>query len=202
MFRVTMFAHLSRKLVVSILVLVLLAAAVAGCAASDSAEAEATEGTEDSEDSEGGMGMNADVPAIPAGLAYADGEEVYFVHTEASDAEIAELLGGMMDSPVFHVPSLADAPESMLADVYVFTNGPEGMGPLGFQPDVFGDLPGSDTYTPLRSIVLVTWADGGEARILKSVAEVQEAESAGLITLERPGVVVNMPFVMWPGGSR
>ncbi len=168
-------------------------------AAPDAAEAP---GEATAEAAEGGMDMPADVPAIPAGMAYAEGETIYFVHTEASDAEIAELLSGMMDSPVLYVPSLAQAPDAMLADVYVFTNGIEGMGPLGFQPDVFGDLPGSETYTPLRRVVLVTWAEGTTPRELKSVTEVHEAEAAGEITLERPGVVINMPFVQWPDGSR
>ncbi len=37
----------------------------------------------------------------------------------------------MMGSPVLVVPSLAKAPEEMLARVYVFTNGLTGDGPLG-----------------------------------------------------------------------
>ena len=89
---------------------------------------------------------------LPAGLAYAEGKEIYFVHTEASDPEIAKLLSDMMSSPVLFVPALADVPESALANVYVFENGVEGMGPLGFQPDVFDNPPGSTGYSPLRQI--------------------------------------------------
>lgn len=148
------------------------------------------------------MGSTADVPTIPAGLAYAEGQEIRFVHTEVSDQDIATLLSGMMSSPVLFVPSLADVPESTTAPVYVFTNGPTGMGPLGFQPDVFPYPPGDAQYTPLRSIHLVTWVAPGEARELKSAAEVQEAEQNGDVTIEKPGVVVNMPFVTWPNGQR
>lgn len=148
------------------------------------------------------MEMNADVPPVPAGMAYIDGEEMYFIHTEASDPDIAGLLSEMMDSPVIHVPALADTPASMLNDVYVFTNGVEGMGPLGFQPDIFVDAPGSEGYTPLRAVTLVTWAEGIEARELKSFDELQAAIDAGDVTTEQPGVVINMPFVEWPGGSR
>src|SRR6187397_994462 len=74
---------------------------------------------------------------LPAGKAYAEGKEIYFVHTEASDAGVAEKLTTMMKSPVVHVPSLANVPDESLANVYVFTNGLEGSGPFGFQADVF-----------------------------------------------------------------
>lgn len=146
--------------------------------------------------------MMGDAPVVPAGVAYADGETIRFIHTEASDPDIAQLLSDMMASPVLVVPSLADAPESATAPVYVFTNGPVGMGPLGFQPDVFPFPPGADGYTPLRRVHLVTWADPAAARELKSAAEVKAALAAGELTEEVPGVVVNMPFVTWPGGGR
>lgn len=139
---------------------------------------------------------------MPVGMAYAEGREIYFMHTEASDAEVAQLLTEMMDSPVLHVPSLAETPDSALANVYVFTNGVTGMGPLGFAADVFDNPPGADGYTPLRRLVLVTWASPASARVLKSAAEVQAATATGEVTLEEPGVVINMPFVVWDGGKR
>jgi hypothetical protein len=152
----------------------------------------------------GGMaGMDtANVPKVPAGMAYVDGKEMYFMHTEASDAGVAKLLSAMMSSPVLEVPSLAKAPAEMLSDVYVFKNGTKGMGPFGFQPDVFDNPPGSPGYTPLRRLVLVTWKDEKAARELKSLADVKAAEGKAEITFERPGVVINMPFVTWPNGRR
>jgi hypothetical protein len=149
-----------------------------------------------------GMGMMGDAPVIPAGLAYAEGQEIRFIHTEVSDPDIAQLLTDMMDSPVLVVPALADAPDSALATVHVFTNGPEGMGPLGFQPDVFDNPPGTPGYSPLRRIHLVTWADPAAAVELKSAADVQAAVADGRLTEEIPGVVVNMPFVTWADGQR
>ncbi|MBM3153509.1 MAG: hypothetical protein FJZ96_15100 [Chloroflexi bacterium] len=145
------------------------------------------------------MGMKAE---MPVGRAYAEGREIYFMHTEASDPDVAALLTDMMDSPVLLVPSLADAPDSMLANVYVFTNGIEGMGPLGFAPDVFDNPPGSEGYSPLRRLNLVTWAAPSASRELKSATEVLAAEAAGEVTIEQPGVVINMPFVVWDGGKR
>ncbi len=146
--------------------------------------------------------MGGDAPSVPAGVAYLDGKEIRFIHTETSDADVAKLLSEMMDSPVIYVPELAQAPDALLADVYVFTNGVEGMGPFGFQPDIFVDPPGTPGYRPLRRVILATWNDGVKARELKSLSELQEAETAGELVLEQPGVVVNMPFITWPDGSR
>ncbi len=139
---------------------------------------------------------------MPAGAAYAEGREIYFMHTEASDADVAQLLTEMMDSSVLHVPSLAEVPDSALANVYVFTNGITGMGPLGFAEDVFDNPPGAPGYTPLRRLVLVTWADPAASRQLKSAADVLDAAATGAVTLEMPGIVINMPFVVWDGGKR
>ena len=140
--------------------------------------------------------------ALPAGKAWAEGKEIYFVHTEASDPGIAEKLTNMMKSPVIYVPALAKAPAGSLAAVYVFSNGLAGKGPFGFQADVFPNPPGTAGYSPLRSINVVTWADPAKARELKSAAEVLAAEKAGEVTIAQPGVVVNMPFVVWDGGKR
>ncbi len=147
----------------------------------------------------------ADAPRIPPVNGFSEGADILFLHTEASDAKIAQLLSDMMGSPVLVVPTLADAPAQMLARVYVFTNGVMGdgpMGPLGFQPDVFDKPPGDPGYRPLRKIVLVTWKDAAAARILKSAADVEGAVTNGEVTTEEPGVVVNMPFLTWPAGRR
>ncbi len=139
---------------------------------------------------------------LPAGKAFADGKEIFFVHTEASDADVAQLLTDMMSSPVLHVPALASTPDEMLADVYVFDNGLEGMGPFGFQADVFDNPPDAEGYSPLRRINVVTWSDPSQARMLTSEAEIMAAKDAGEVTIAQPGVVVNMPFVVWDGGQR
>ena len=139
---------------------------------------------------------------LPAGKAYAEGEEIYFVHTEASDPEVSETLTNMMNSPVVYVASLANVPQEALANVYVFTNGVEGSGPFGFQADVFDNPPGTEGYTPLRRLNVVTWADGADTRALTSAADVLSAQTAGELTIEQPGVVINMPFVVWEGGQR
>lgn len=141
-------------------------------------------------------------PAVPTVHGYLDGRDILFQHTEVSDPKVADILTDMMKSPVFVVPSLAQAPATMLANVYVFTNGVRGGGPFKFQPDVFDNPPGREGYRPLRAIQLVAWRNERAARVLTSADAVKAAEGAGEIVIERPGVVVNMPLVTWPGGGR
>jgi hypothetical protein len=137
---------------------------------------------------------------LPAERAYAEGKEIYFIHTEASEAGIAQKLTGMMNSPVFYVPALAKIETN--ANVYAFDNGAEGLGLLGFQPEVCDNPPGGAGYSPLRNLNVVSWVDPAKARELKAVAEILEAEKAGEVTIKQPGVIINMPFVVWDGGKR
>lgn len=200
-----MFAGLPRlgamaKVVLFILVAAL--AAVAGLVA-------CTEGKKPTPTapSVGGMSMPSPsggtrVPGVPPVKGYAEGQEVFFIHTEASDPKVAQMLSDMMASPVLVTPSLAQVSETLIANVYVFTNGIKGGGPFGFQPDVFDLPPGAAGYTPLRALNLVTWKEERSARVLKSAEEARAAEARGEVSISRPGVVINMPFLMWPGGSR
>ncbi len=198
---------MKRNLVVTALVAVLMAGFVLAYTALRPAEAEPGMGAMGSSQSGGGMGgMDAgDVPRVPPVTGFSEGEEVHFIHPEVSDPEVAKTLTGMMGSPVLVVPSLANTPEETLTNVYVFSNGvaPEGArGAMRFQADVFDSPPGTEGYSPLRSLNLVTWKDPGAARVLKSVDEVKQSQQKGEITIERTGVVVNMPFLTWPGGQR
>lgn len=103
----------------------------------------------------GGMARRGE--ELPAVKGFFQGEEILFVHPEASDAEAAEMLTEMMGSPVLVVPTLADVPDSALARVFVFRNGVKGDGPMGYQSDVFDSAPGSGNYTPLRGVHFVSW---------------------------------------------
>lgn len=138
----------------------------------------------------------------PLAKAYFDGKDVFFIHPEASDPDVAGVLTKMMGPQVLTVPSLAKVAPELLGNVYVFTNGVKGMGPLGFQPDVFDTIPGDKTYTPLRAVSLVSWKEKVTPVELKSVAAIKAAETAGQLEIKQPGVVVNMPILVWPGGKR
>jgi hypothetical protein len=158
-------------------------------------------------DAMGGMAMEMNTgysvdDLAPLAFAYHDGGDVYFVHPEASEENVAGVLTAMMGTDVITVPSLGQIPAELLGKVYVFTNGLEGMGPLGFQPDVFDSVPGNENYTPLRAIQFVTWQEGVVARELTSIQDILAAEEAGDVGIEAPGVVVNMPILVWPDGQR
>jgi hypothetical protein len=64
-------------------------------------------------------GRGGQVPAVSGFYA---GQKVTFIHTEASDANVAQRLSGMVSSPVLVVSELAKVPTSVLGNVYVFTN--------------------------------------------------------------------------------
>lgn len=169
--------------------------------AGDSGSDEMSESSDDGMDGMEGMpSTDVRLPPVPA---YYDGERIFFVHPAVSDSEIAGTLTDMMGgSPVLTEPTLADVPDEATADVYVFANGVDGPGPLGHQLDVFPSAPGDFAHRSLREVVLVTWTDESDARELTSAEEVEAAEDAGAVEFERPGVVVNAPVLVWPGGQR
>ena len=139
---------------------------------------------------------------LPVDKGYAEGVEIYFTHTEVSVAELAEKMTAGMQSPVLYAPSLADVPLESQANVYSFTNGVEGESMSGLQPSVFDSPPGTEGYTPLRRLNMVSWVDETKARELKTAAEVLDAAEAGELTIQQTGVVINAPFIVWDGGQR
>ncbi len=144
----------------------------------------------------------AESSLVPPVKGYAEGQEIWFLHTETSDSIVAEVLTEMMGPQVLAVPALAQAPKAMLARVYVFRNGIKGGGTLRFQPDVFDHPPGDPAYSPLRTVTVVTWKNTRSARVLKAAAEVQAAYARRDLDIDELGVVVNMPLITWPGGQR
>jgi len=147
-------------------------------------------------------GMSGAGNPTPPVKGYAKGQEIQFIHTEASDPQVAAMLTRMMGPQVLVVPSLKEIPDRLLATVFIFRNGVKGEGPMGFQPDVFDAVPGDRAYTPLRRIVLVSWRDQRQARTLLSAEEIRLAVQQGTLGLSTPGIVVNMPMLTWPGGHR
>lgn len=137
---------------------------------------------------------------IPVIHGYYKGADVFFIHTEASDNDVAKRLSDMASYPVIYVPDLAKATQSTLAKVYVFKNGIKGTGvygggPFGFQDDVFDSFPGDKLYNALRMVQLVAWKDNATPRILKSVEEIRHAEMLGELIVEPTDVIVNMPMI-------
>lgn len=147
-------------------------------------------------------GMTAGSNLTPPVKGFYNGHRILFIHTEASDAGVADMLTKMMGPKVLVVPSLARIPATLLAAVYVFRNGIHGEGPFGFQPDVFDSAPGDPTYTPLREVTFVEWQLTATPRLLSSSEDIKRVHAAGQVVIRTPGIVVNMPILTWPGGTR
>lgn len=138
----------------------------------------------------------------PLVKAYHEGEDAYFIHTEASDADVAHMLTKMMGPQVVHLPELAQTPEALLSANYVFKNGVKGNGPFGYQADIIASVPGDEDYRPLRFIKLVTWNEDADPRKLKTTDALMQARENGELTIQDHDIVVNMPVLVWPGGHR
>lgn len=141
-------------------------------------------------------------PVVPTSVAYLEGEQIYYILTEISDAGLAESLTEKMGSPVVHVPVLAVAPYEVTSGVYVFKNGVEGTGPLGFQVVVLDGPPGTQGYTPFRRLYFISWNAGSTAREITSLDEITVAQNAGELSITESTIIANMPILTWPGGTR
>lgn len=138
---------------------------------------------------------------IPLTRGFVDGNEVFYISTEASDKGLASHLTNITGFRVVYTPALANTPASALASIYAFSNGIEGEGPLGFQPNIADSEPGDAEYSPLLRINTVEWQDGAAPRELKSEDEILAAQQAGEVAVTVTEMVVNCPFVQWEGGS-
>lgn len=135
--------------------------------------------------------QTAPVVAPPVKGFYGE-REIFFIHTETSDQQVASMLSGIKGSPVILVPGLKQIPDSLLGDAYVFAKGVNGGGPFGFQPDVFSSVPGNKDYTPLRAVNLVNWKEGVNPQELKSVEDIKAAEAKSELTVSRPSIIESM----------
>lgn len=150
------------------------------------------------------------VPAvIPMHEGMHEGDPLLYIMTDAGDAdyaaEISEAQGWRVQhSPVLAMPPdspVAPLPESVLQQVYVFTNGIKGDGLYGYQPEVFSSTPAEAGYSALSEVIKVTWKPGQNEITLENVDDILREEEAGRVSLGDDVVIVNMPQVRWPGGS-
>ena len=149
------------------------------------------------------MQFNTNAPMImPMIDGYYDGEKIFFLHTEVSDNNMAQMMSTMINFPTLYVSNLKNIPQSEMSKVYVFTNGiqgsePYGGGPFMFQIDVFDSIPGQMDYSQFRVPHLVTWNDNSTPRLLTSEDEILKAESNGELTIQNTDNVVNAPMIVW-----
>ena len=119
-----------------------------------------------------------------------NGDTIYYIATDASSKDVADALG------VIHVPRIqATLSTSSSSDLYVFTNGLEGNGPMGFQASIGSTTVGDEFYSLLWRIQTATWDNPDNANFLKTVGEITAAASKGKLETGLAGFVVNCPFV-------
>ena len=119
-----------------------------------------------------------------------DGSTIYYIATDASVKKVADDLG-----VVFVNKTGATLKSGSSSDLFVFTNGIKGTGPMGFQASIASTNVGDEAYSPLWRIQTVTWKDPSQAQFLTSLEEITEHAKQGHLTTEVAGVVVNCPFV-------
>lgn len=81
---------------------------------------------------------------------------------------------------------------SSSADLYQFSNGIKGSGPLGFQSGVGSTKPGDQYYSPMWRIQVITWKDPASATLLENTHDITSKSDQTTTTLA--GFVVNCPF--------
>jgi hypothetical protein len=138
---------------------------------------------------------------LPLTKGYVNGFEVFYISTEASDKGLADHLTDFTHSRVSYTPALGNAPPQSLGNIYVFTNGIKGSGPLGFQPNIADSQPGDPGYSPLWRINNLEWKQGVSPREIKSETDILSGQKNGELTVTPSNKVVNCPFVQWHGGS-
>ena len=144
----------------------------------------------------------ASVPIdIPLAKGYENGNEIFFITTDASDEKIAQQATKLLGFKVNFSPLLSQTPEAALSQAYAFTNGVQGKGPFGFQIPVLSAKPGDAGYSPLLQVNTATWKLGSSPKVLKSVQEIMGAEKNGSLTVNKTGIVVNHPAIKWQGGQ-
>jgi hypothetical protein len=138
---------------------------------------------------------------VPLMKGYENGNEIFFIATDASDNQTAAQITNVTGFKVNFAPLLARTPEEARGQAYVFENGIEGEGPLGFQLPVINARPGQEGYSPLLQMNIVRWNEGGQPTELRSEQDIIAASNAGQLTITETGVIVNHPAVQWQGGS-
>ena len=134
---------------------------------------------------------------IPVLRGWFEGQEVFYITTDVSHADVAEAKGANF------APRLADAlpaglpapgRRSSVDKVYAVTNFQQ-ESIFASAPSPMGSANRDTAYSPLWQMVKVTWAAGRTPQTLRSEEAVLAASESGAVTLEATRVVLNCPIV-------
>ena len=145
---------------------------------------------------------NSNIPVIiPMHKGIFNSNSTFYIITDSGDKDFAEQITKKQNWKVELAPPLGNITESALQKIFVFTNGITGDGIYGFQADVFSSTPQELEYSPLSSVVEVTWKQGQNKIIFESAEEILEANEGGRIELKDTDIVINTPQIIWPEGQ-
>ena len=133
--------------------------------------------------------------SIPVEKGYVNGNLSYFISTDASEERIVSSVTNTTKFDVNYAPTLSNTSEIARQQGYVFTNGILGNGTFEHQLPVASATSGDEGYSPLFEINYVKWNNESQARILKSTADIIDAQSKGEISIEKSNVIINSPAV-------
>lgn len=125
-----------------------------------------------------------------------DGSTIYYIATDASVKNVADALG-----VVFANKTGSALRSGASSDLFVFANGIEGTGPMGYQASIASTNAGDEVYSPLWRIQATTWKDPSHAQFLTTANEISTAGSDGKLTVDIAGAIVNCPFVEVPSNN-
>ena len=140
---------------------------------------------------------------LPLQSGWFEGQRVFYVTTDASDAKMAADMGANF------VPRLADAlpppgagpgARSAVERIYKFTNF-EQVNVLPSAPVPTGGGNRDQSYSPLWVMFMVSWAPGFQPSELRSEEQVLAAAERGWVSIQPTRIVVNCPVVMSPQGG-
>ena len=139
---------------------------------------------------------------IPMHEGFYNGNSVFYIVTDSSDKEYAEIITKKQSWKVEIAPAIKKILEENLQTIFIFKNGVSGDGIYGLQKEVFSSTPSQQLkYNALNSVIEVTWKKGQNATILESYEDVINAEKNGRIEFNKIGVVINTPQIIWPDGQ-
>jgi len=143
------------------------------------------------------------VPAIiPMHKGIFNSSSVFYIITDSSDQALANKITEKQEWKVELAPPLANTPKTAIQKIFVFTNGISGGGIYGYQSDVFSKTPSQESeYSPLSSVVEVSWKTGQNKIIFESMEEILKAKEESRIELKETDIVINTPQIIWPTGQ-
>lgn len=137
-------------------------------------------------------------PSMPLRHGWYDGQDVLYLTTDVSDAEVAKAKGAnFVPQLAYTIPTAATraaGQKSAVDKVYAVVH-PAQPSVFASAPEPVGAANRDAAYTPLWQMVKVTWKAPAEARLLRSEEEVLAAAEAGQVVLETTRVILNCPIV-------